>query len=231
VEEETTKGIRRSLQIFDRDGEAVHKVYLNEESDLNAYNAIVERFRSDDQSTALPVEPLDPAEGELPDAEIDFPGLYADWYALKDTHDFFGLLKRFKVSRMQALRNAPDDLAWKVPVSALRTTLETAVERENPIMIFVGSRGVIQIFTGSIKRVVPTPPWINILDPGFNLHLREDAIDSAWVVRKPTVDGNVTSLELFDRNGETIAILFGKRKPGIQESEVWREIVEGLERA
>ena len=230
VEEETARGMRQSLQIFDRDGEAVHKVYLNEESDLNAYNAIVERFRSGDQSPVLPIEPVNDSAEETPDAEIDFPGLYADWYALQDTHDFFGLLKRFKVSRMQALRNAPSDLAWQVPLSALHTTLDAAVERGNPIMVFVGSRGVIQIHTGPIKRVAPTPPWINILDPGFNLHLREDAIASAWVVRKPTVDGNVTSLELFDAANETIALLFGKRKPGIQESEVWREIVESLER-
>jgi putative hemin transport protein len=26
-------------------------------------------------------------------------------------------------------------------------------------------------------------PWYNILDPSFNLHLREDAIDQVWVVR------------------------------------------------
>src|SRR5690348_18119092 len=29
----------------------------------------------------------------------------------------------------------------------------------------------------------------NILDPDFNMHLREDLIESAWVVRKPTTDG------------------------------------------
>ena len=44
-------------------------------------------------------------------------------------------------------------------------------------------------------------------------------------MRKPTEDGVVTSLELYDAYGETIAFLFGKRKPGIPELDAWRELV------
>ena len=54
---------------------------------------------------------------------------------------------------------------------------------------------------GPIKALKATGPWFNILDPRFNLHLPEDAIPSAWVVKKPTSDGTVTSLELFDAGG------------------------------
>jgi putative hemin transport protein len=71
-------------------------------------------------------------------------------------------------------------------------------------------------------------PWLNVLDPGFNLHLREDHIASAWVVRKPTSDGLVTSLELFDAQGETIAMFFGERKPGRAELCAWRELIDEL---
>jgi putative hemin transport protein len=67
-----------------------------------------------------------------------------------------------------------------------------------------------------------------VLDPGFNLHLREDHIASAWIVRKPTVDGLVTSLELFDADGNVIAMLFGERKPGKPELDQWRALVETL---
>ena len=57
------------------------------------------------------------------------------------------------------------------------------------------------------------------------------AIAEAWVVRKPTTDGTVTALELFDAEGEVIAQLFGKRKPGIPELEDWREIAAALPRS
>jgi putative hemin transport protein len=71
-------------------------------------------------------------------------------------------------------------------------------------------------------------PWLNILDQNFNLHLREDHIYDSWVVRKPTDDGIVTSLELFDKAGEVIAMFFGERKPGSPELDSWRGIVEDL---
>jgi putative hemin transport protein len=68
-------------------------------------------------------------------------------------------------------------------------------------------------------------PWFNVLDPTFNLHLREDATASAWIVRKPTRDGDVTSLELFDKDGFCFAQLIGARKPGKPELEAWRTIL------
>ena len=55
--------------------------------------------------------------------------------------------------------------------------------------------------------------------------LREDHAATAWVVKKPSVDGTVTSLEVFDAGGEMIVQFFGKRKPGIPEREDWRTLV------
>jgi len=71
-------------------------------------------------------------------------------------------------------------------------------------------------------------PWVNVLDPGFNLHLREDHIAQAWLVKKPTSDGLVHSIELFDAQGETIAMLFGERKPGQAERCDWRNLLATL---
>ena len=112
-----------------------------------------------------------------------------------------------------------------MPAEALRQTLQAAAASETPIMVFVGNRGCIQIHTGPVKKLKATPPWYNVLDPGFQLHLNEEQIDQAWVVQKPTTDGIVTSLELLDADGGIIARLFGKRKPGIPELDAWRDIL------
>ena len=52
-----------------------------------------------------------------------------------------------------------------------------------------------------------------------------DRIDSAWIVRKPTKDRIVTSLEVFDADGTLMAMLFGARKPGRPEQGGWRALV------
>jgi putative hemin transport protein len=228
VEEPTRDGVRRSVQFFAQDGSALHKIYLQPEGSVEAFDALVARFRSSDTSGIVPVRPVEKQAAERPDEEIDFTGLYSQWRALEDTHDFFPLLKRFGVSRMQALRNAEETLATEVPADICGRMLEAASVRELPIMVFVGNRGIIQIHTGPVQRIVRVNQWLNVLDPRFNLHLREDAIASAWIVRKPTRDGVVTSIEIFDSNNDVIALFFGKRKPGIPESGEWRALVAEL---
>jgi len=232
VEEEARGAVRKSLQFFDASGGAIHKVYALEDTDGVAWDALVAEFAADaaEPAPAFTAPAAATRAPEKSDADVDVPRFRREWEALADTHDFFPLLARHGLSRTQALRLAGDELARPVAASSLRATLERAAAGATPIMVFVGNAGILQIHGGPVKNVVATPPWINVLDPDFNLHAREDRIDAAWVVRKPTRDGIVTSLELFDAEGETIALLFGVRKPGIAESPAWREIASGLER-
>ncbi|MEO3432681.1 ChuX/HutX family heme-like substrate-binding protein [Inquilinus sp. CAU 1745] len=221
-------GIRKSLQFFDKFGRAVHKIYLRPESDEAAFDRLVASCRADDQSGALSVAASTSPAADHADSEIDLPGLRTDWENLHDTHEFHGLLRRYKVGRHQALRLIGDDLAYPVDPSAFRFALESAAETELPIMVFVGNEGCIQIHGGPIVRTAAMGPWFNVLDPAFNLHVREDAIEAAWVVRKPTVDGVVTSVELYGPGGVAFLTLFGVRKPGKAEDGKWRELVDRL---
>lgn len=213
-----------SLQFFDAAGTAIHKIFLTEGSDRAAFAALVERFRHADQAPLLaPQEMIRPAV--LDDAEIDVAGFRAGWDVMEDTHQFFGLLKSHRLDRLQAMRLAGPPRAEPVGRDALRRVLTDAAGTGAAIMVFVGNPGCLQIHTGPVHRLQDMGPWLNVLDPGFNLHLREDRIDSAWVVRKPTKDGVVTSLELFDVDGTLMAMLFGARKPGQPERVDWRELV------
>lgn len=221
---------RKSLQFFDKAGEAVHKIYLTPKSDAAAFHALVTRFTDPDQSDILTAEAYEPAAPDLDDGAIDWAAFRTAWENLKDTHDFFPMLRKFKAGRQQAFRRIGNDFAWRVAPNALRRTLEMARDRNCEIMVFAGNKGCLQIHTGPVKNLVAHGPWYNVLDPVFNLHLREDMIDEAWVTRKPTDDGIVTAVELFDKDGGIIATLFGKRKPGIPELTLWREIAADLRR-
>ncbi|ATE61906.1 hemin-degrading factor [Thauera sinica] len=228
VEEHTDKGVQRSLQFFDAAGTAIHKVFLQPQSDAAAYGELVARLADADQSAGMQVCAAPPAEAEAPDDAIDAAAFGGAWAALRDTHEFFGLLKKFGVSRTQGLRLAPAEFASRVAPASAHRLIDEAARGQVSIMVFVGNPGMIQIHTGPVSNIVPAGPWINILDPRFSLHLRADHVASAWVVRKPTVDGVVTSLELFDAQGETIAMFFGERKPGKPELPAWRALVESL---
>ena len=62
-------------------------------------------------------------------------------------------------------------------------------------------------------------PWLNILDPGFNLHLNQNSVESIWAVEKPTSDGTVTSLEIYDQSGFCFCQFFGEKTR--QERAAW----------
>jgi len=225
VETEAHSAIRRSFQFFDADGTAVFKVFLTGDSDEAAYHELVAKYRSGDQSTRQAVIDPEPDAEEKPDAEIDVEGFRTAWRGLQDTHEFFGMLRDFGVTRTQGLRLAPPEFSRPVPVESLEALLDDVAAAGTEIMVFVGSPGVIQIHTGPVRTIKVMGPWVNVLDPEFNLHVRADLIRSAWVVRKPTVDGVVTSVEFFDWKGRNVALVFGKRKPGKPELERWREHV------
>ncbi|SDD36913.1 putative hemin transport protein [Mucilaginibacter pineti] len=219
---------RLSLQFFDEDGSAVHKIYLTEKSNEQAYHQLVAKYKADEQYQQLAVKPVKSAAFQKPDSEVNVDAFQNAWLALQDTHDFHGLLRQHELTRTQALRLAPEGYAQPISVESLKNILTKASETSLPIMVFTGSAGCIQIHTGEIHKLVQTGPWFNVLDPEFNMHLREDGIAAIWLVKKPTTDGFVHSLEVYDSAGNTIVQFFGKRKPGIPESEDWRAVLVEL---
>jgi putative hemin transport protein len=228
VSSETSRGTMRSFQFFDIDGAAVHKVFLTETSDFESYEKLVEKYRSGDQTPSIMVQSKPAKPPEKPDTEIDANGFRKAWMHLKDTHDFFPLMRKFGVAREQALRLADRKMAYKVDKQSFRPVLQQAAAEKFPIMVFVGNPGIIQIHTGTVENVLEARGWFNVMDEKFNLHIDQDQIKSAWIVKKPTADGIVTSLEIYNQNGENVALFFGKRKPGIPENEEWRELIAKL---
>lgn len=226
VEQQTPRGVQRSLQVFDRQGVAVHKVFLTEDSDLDAWGALLGRFGDPDQASLLTLEPAPPPVVERPDDAFDAAALRADWAALQDTHHFHAMVKRHGASRLQALRLAGVPWAEPLPPSALPALLTRAGTAQVLLMVFVGNRHCIQIHSGTLHNLRWVDDWFNVLDPDFNLHLKAGAVAQLWRVRKPSVDGVITSWEAYDAAGELILQLFGVRKPGTPECAEWRALAE-----
>lgn len=225
VTEESARGARQSLQFFDRDGTSVHKIYRTDNTDGTAWRELVGRFTEADQTPGLtPVRavldyPIEPRE------RADAADLRKNWRTLADVHAFQPLLRRLRLRRIDALSLAGPDLARPVAPDTWRSVMQRAADSALSIMVFVGSPGVVQIHSGPIQKLLVRDGWFNVLDPTFNLHLREEAVAQSWVVYRPTNDGGVTSLELYDRAGELVGQLFGARKPGIPELKGWRTLL------
>ncbi len=231
VSQETANGTRRSLQFFDAAGQAIHKIYMRAESNLQAYEDFCHHWRDENQTDSIEtisekrsVKKIDTIE--LNDTQIS--ALRQRWKSMTDVHQYVGLLKEFNLNRYQAVQIAGEELAWQLESDALLTLLTDSVKQQIPIMCFVGNQGMIQIHTGQIQNVKIQGPWLNIMDDTFHLHLKKDHIHQLWAVRKANADGYVTSLEAFDQAGEMIIQFFGKRLEGTDERQDWRQLISTL---
>ncbi|MFT4274624.1 MAG: ChuX/HutX family heme-like substrate-binding protein [Pantoea sp.] len=228
LREQSARGERQSLQIFDRYGDAVLKIYTTDHTDMAAWQALLARFV---RPAPAPRERLPVPVAEMPRGDAgDGSRLDAEWRVMTDVHQFSGLLKRHNVSRQQAFRAVGDDLARQVSNDALGKILTRVRHDGNEIMIFVSNRGCTQIFTGVIEKLMQKDGWINVFNPDFTLHLMSDRIGESWVTCKPGADGFVTSLELFATDGTQIAQLYGQRTEGEPEQTRWREQISSLTR-
>lgn len=238
VQEQVRSGLRESLQFFDAHGQAIQKVYRTDNTDAEGWEALLGRFLADPGTTPdiqPPRAPLKRANRQ----DIDAEALRQDWASLKDVHHFNAMLKRHSVDRLTALELVGPTYARRLDSAEGEATtpeqsplghLLTLVQKSQcPIMVFVGNPGIVQIHTGAVERVVPTGPWLNILDPAFNLHANVVSIQQWWRVQRPSSDGPVTSLEGYDANGELVVTLFGARKPGQPEATQWQNDVRTLE--
>lgn len=229
LEEEGEDGPRRSIQIFDAAGDAIHKIHLRADSDPAAFDALRADLRLPDQSQRLELAPRAPPEAAKGNPERA-DELRAGWDALSDTHQFMRLTARLKMNRLGAYRMAGAPYVRALAAGAVETLLQQAAAQALAIMVFVGNRGCIEIHTGPVQRVAQMGPWINVLDPGFDLHLRSDHIHEIYAVVKNTARGPAHSVEFFDARGALIAQIFGVlRDPDAAAG--WNALVAGLEGA
>lgn len=157
-DEATPKGPKRSIQIFDPAGEAVHKIHLRTETNASAWAPLIASLRIEDQSQSFDPSPAG------------------------HSVDGWGDLNRLADLR---LGNTP---ARHLSKGSVERLMYRAAELAVPVQFAVGNPGCIERHSGLIVRVLETGPWINVLDPGLELHLRMDHMVEVWAQPDGSVD-------------------------------------------
>ncbi|MCC5884214.1 MAG: heme degradation protein [Halomonas sp.] len=213
---------RLSLQIFDRHGTALHKIFSLAAEPPEAWQELKTLGSTQEPAFTQAAEPL---PRSLPEA----PGLAEEWAQMNDVHQFFGLLNRHQLRRHEANALMEGRFTRALRPESCETALHEAASRELPLMLFVASPGCVQIRSG----MIPTPQrmrgWLNLFGEAFTLHLDDTNIVSVWQVHKPNRDGGVTSLEAFDPQGGLVLQIYAERREGQGERREWRQLLDGLD--
>jgi putative hemin transport protein len=216
--------ISRSLQFFDAQGNAVHKVYVKSEAGVAVFDKIVADFRHPQQAGELKMVAAAPKGTGKADSAVDLQEFQLAWKEMTDVHQFNRIVSEFQLSREQAMRLAPAGAVQKIGPQALRKLLDESARQQLPIMAFLGNGAATQIFSGKITKTAASGDWYNVLDPDFNLHIRETALKSGYVVQR----AGVTSVEFFDKDGELVVTFFGVRERAKPQPQAWIDLTGSL---
>ncbi len=190
--------MQASLQFYDRSGTAVHKIYPRSATSLVAWAQVLNTW-------------IDPQQ---------VPDFVSTWRPAMAPPE----------RRTVSLACAP--VSQPLACSAVRTLLMGAALDALPLRIAVTSPGCRQIHTGPVQRVEPMEMrgmvWLNVLDPGFNLHLREDLVTSVWLVEQPGDHGSATSLNAFDADDGLMATFSAVHALGEHEPAAWRALMAAV---
>lgn len=222
--------VSRSIQFYDEFGTALQKVFMRDDTRIDAWDALIAEFRTDGRPQ-FAAAPLPPVEIPAPLAENRIAAFQERWLEIKDVHHFGGLLETFALDRQASYPYAPPGMTKKLGRDAWQSVLEQARDAGIEIMIFAGNRGLVQIQTGKIHNIVRARGYLNVLDgkeEGFSMHLKDDEIAETWVVRRPVREGFVTCIEGFDNRRRTVIQIFGRRTEGETEQTEWTAITDRL---
>lgn len=212
---------RWSLQIFNQHGCAVHKCFALENPLPRPWGALAALGTRD---TPAFTQSMPRLKRPLP----EIPSLASEWGAMRDVHQFFALLQRHRLERIEANQLMEGRYTQALPTHALEMVLQHASQRGLPLMLFVASPGCVQIHTGTLPAPQRARGWLNLFGEQFTLHLDDAAIDQVWQVSKPNRDGGVTSIEAFDAQGSLVLQLYAERQEGRAERREWRQLLDEL---
>lgn len=219
-----------SFQFFDAQGQAVHRVYAIDETDMTQWQHLIESYAD---ATMSPIIIEQKQSSTLSSSSLD-PSLSIQversWREMVDVQQFYDLLQQYHLTRQDAFRHVSDELAYQVSVDAMQTLMAKVYQDENEVMIFTGNDACVQIYTGVIIESYSNKGWLNLSGNQFSYHLREDQVHECWVVKKPIAQGHVTSLEIFDKEGQQLSQIYGARQENEPEQAYWRAQITSLTR-
>jgi putative hemin transport protein len=210
------------LRLFDRFGGMVHRVALGDGSRVPTFDALVARHGRPGAPLPMVVDGRVPLVPERPDASIDVAALREAWARLPRPGAVDELCATGGLTRRQAYRLVGREWARPVARRSLRTVLAAIVADGVSITTTVGNPAVVQSANGCVERMIVSGPWLVARGRSVTLRVREQRIDSAWVLSAPAPGGTVSALALVDAAGRPIVALAG------DGTERWSRILSGL---
>lgn len=217
-------GGRAGLRFFDPRGDLLHSVEA--EAPLRLSLGMSAAFHAADQGREQPLpSPRPSTPTELDAFDIECLRL---WWQLPLEHTARPVPGLPRVARGRLLAALGQAHAIRVEVAALHTLVECldALEREN-LRLTVANHGVVQRCRGRGFYAARMGEAMLLHNESCTLRLLPQAVHAAWIVRKPTHQGEHLGLELHDEHEELLAGIDAPARTGGLRT-AWATLIEAI---
>ena len=170
----------KSFQFFDKVGRAILKIYLKGK-DLGLFDEIELKYKKIYNYEMQ--SDLDISNSDLLDSKIKINLPYDTSNSKTTCRD--------------------------ISVKSLRLILENASDMKTPIQIHALGLGTIQYHRNTVRNIVDYGPWVNVIDQKFNLHVLENGLTKASLVKHQFKDCQQYLVNFFDKNNTHVLGITG----------------------
>jgi putative hemin transport protein len=209
------------LRVFDAAGRPVFTVHGTSAADHEVFRAALAGAASPvPPRLSMPAAPVAPVK----DGPVDAEALRADWAAMTDVHQMGAVLERHGLNRLEAARRLGEPWARLLAPAGLEALLEALVAGAVPVAIFGSSPAATLVQMGAITRVMAAGGMLNILDPGFHLHLDPAQLATLWHLRIPSGGAVLDALAGLDAAGGAVLTVF----PHGEDPAAWQALLAAM---
>lgn len=240
----THGGASYSFQFFGHDGHASLKIFLEDEAYARTFKDLVEAYsayggpssfaRWVHQLDAVRTFSTDEEAPSVPRERLDREQFLAAWGLLQHPEDLATLCARYGLRRVDALRMAEGVHCEVVSPGALRVLLNHLAPSGTPVQVTVANAGCAQTYTGPVTKVMDWRGWMDAVGSEMELHIREEALAAAWLVRTPHRDyvmgkDDVSeSLEFAEAGGAMVVRVEAPPVEDVVGRRCWRKAIDEL---
>ncbi len=223
-------GKRHSLQFFDASGACLQKVVVAARSDLGALAQLRSKYALE-KAPELKVEAGSALEADH--AAVDPQAIQESWASLAGPQQANVLFETLNIKRWQALEALGQDVAHCLKDLAPMTLLKHLADSKLAVRHSLSNGPVSQSFEGRFKNIQDAMGFSNVLDAGFNLHLRSDAVCGVWLLKSEGGEAEQHWIEVYGGDHELISS-FSLAESSLGEEELfnarsqWKAVVEAL---
>jgi putative hemin transport protein len=218
-------GGRAGLRFFDPRGDLLHSI--ESEAPFQLSLGMSAAFQGDDQGREQPLSiPTRPGSAALDTFDAECLRL---WWQLPLEHTARPVPGLPRLARGRLLAALGQAHAIRIGVAALHTLVECldALEREN-LRLTVANQGVMQRCRGRGFYAARTGEAMLLHNESCTLRLLPQAVHAAWIVRKPTHQGERLGLELHDEHEALLASIDAPARTGGQRT-AWSTLIEAIQ--